>query len=107
MQFCPKCGSIMIVKEQKGKKLLVCRKCGYKLKAAKKITIKETIEKKPMDSVVMIEKQGEALPKVKQICPKCGNKEAYWWVQQTRSADEAPTTFYRCTKCGHTWREYG
>jgi len=25
---------------------------------------------------------------------------------QTRAADEPPTRFYRCTKCGHTWREY-
>ncbi|MEM4865380.1 MAG: hypothetical protein QXY09_02690 [Acidilobaceae archaeon] len=25
---------------------------------------------------------------------------------QTRAADEPPTRFYRCTKCGYTWREY-
>ncbi|MGH9996735.1 MAG: transcription factor S, partial [Nitrososphaeraceae archaeon] len=24
----------------------------------------------------------------------------------TRSADEATTQFYRCTKCSHTWRNY-
>jgi DNA-directed RNA polymerase subunit M len=25
---------------------------------------------------------------------------------QTRSIDESMTQFYRCTKCGHTWRDY-
>jgi DNA-directed RNA polymerase subunit M len=25
---------------------------------------------------------------------------------QTRRADESATQFFRCTKCGHTWREY-
>ncbi|MEM7822888.1 MAG: transcription factor S [Candidatus Aenigmatarchaeota archaeon] len=109
MQFCPKCGSIMIIKEDKKKKvkMLACRKCRYRTKAKGVIAIKEKVQKRPMDEVVIVEKQAEALPKIKIICPSCGNQEAYWWVQQTRSADEAPTTFYRCTKCGHTWREYG
>ena len=47
------------------------------------------------------------LPKIKVFCPKCGHNEAVWWIRQTRSADEAPTTFYRCTKCKYSWREYG
>lgn len=46
------------------------------------------------------------LPKTEVECPKCGHNEAYWWMIQTRSADEAPTTFYRCVNCGHTWRDY-
>ena len=52
-----------------------------------------------------------SIPKGKLVkeaaCPKCGNKEAVWWIQQTRSSDEAPTLFLRCTKCKHAWREYG
>ncbi|MCK4973458.1 MAG: transcription factor S, partial [Candidatus Heimdallarchaeota archaeon] len=28
------------------------------------------------------------------------------WMVQTRSADESPTRFFRCTACGETWREY-
>ena len=39
-------------------------------------------------------------------CEKCGNKEAFWWMLQTRSADEPTTQFYRCTKCEYTWRNY-
>ncbi|PWB85162.1 transcription factor S-II (TFIIS) [Methanobrevibacter woesei] len=39
-------------------------------------------------------------------CPECGHNKAAWWLQQTRSADEAPTRFFQCLKCKHTWREY-
>ena len=40
-------------------------------------------------------------------CAKCGNTEAYFRMQQTRSADEPSTRFYRCTdqKCCHNWKE--
>ncbi|MFX1287916.1 MAG: transcription factor S, partial [Promethearchaeota archaeon] len=26
--------------------------------------------------------------------------------EQTRSADEPSTSFFRCLECKHTWREY-
>jgi DNA-directed RNA polymerase subunit M len=32
--------------------------------------------------------------------------EVYVWQVQTRGGDEASTQFFRCTKCGHTFREY-
>ena len=45
-------------------------------------------------------------PKVIKICPKCNYKEAEAWQEQTRSADEPSTSFFRCLKCKFTWREY-
>jgi DNA-directed RNA polymerase subunit M len=39
-------------------------------------------------------------------CPECGNDEAYWYLQQTRSADESETRFYICVECDHKWRDY-
>ena len=107
MEFCPRCELTLIVKEEGGKRVLSCRKCGYKTGKYKPLQISEKVEKNPMDSVVVIEKNEEALPKTRATCPTCSNKEAVWWVQQTRSADEAPTLFFRCTKCKHSWREYG
>ena len=106
MQFCPKCGLVCVSKKVKNKTILVCRKCGYKIKDYKPIEIKEEVKKDPLDEVVIIEEKKEALPKIRVICPRCGNKEAVWWMQQTRSADEPPTLFFRCTKCRHSWREY-
>lgn len=108
MDFCKKCGSLMIVKEIQKKSFLVCRSCGHKLKHYKALEIQEEIKKQPLESeVVIIEKNEESLPTTKAECPKCEHNEAIWWLQQTRSADEAPTLFLRCTKCRHSWRQYG
>jgi DNA-directed RNA polymerase subunit M len=108
MDFCKKCGSVMVAKEEKSKVILICKKCGFKLRHYKPLEIAEEVKKKPLDSdVVIIEKNEETLPTTKAECPKCSHTEALWWLQQTRSADEAPTLFLRCTKCRHSWREYG
>ena len=57
--------------------------------------------------VTVIEEEAKpALPTTRAKCPKCGHQTAFWWLQQTRAADEATTRFHRCAKCGHTWREY-
>ncbi len=39
-------------------------------------------------------------------CDKCGGRKAYYYMRQTRSADEATTRFLECTDCGFKWREY-
>lgn len=108
MNFCEKCGSALVSKEDSGKTVLVCRRCGKVTKKYKPLEIEERLQNKPMeDDVVMVDMPQEALPKTKVKCPKCGHNEAFWWVRQMRSGDEAPTEFYRCTKCRHSWREYG
>ncbi len=92
--------------EKKGNKTyLVCRKCKYKKK--RKMRYSKISEKSDDNKKVMVmEEPNQNLPKTDAVCPKCENKEAFWWLQQTRSADEPPTQFFKCTKCGHTWREY-
>jgi DNA-directed RNA polymerase subunit M len=107
MEFCPTCKLALVAQDHNGKRVLVCRKCGHKTDKYKPLRISEKVEKSPLDSVVVVDKDRETLPKTKTTCPKCNHNEAVWWVQQTRSADEAPTVFYRCTKCKHSWREYG
>ena len=54
----------------------------------------------------VVDKKMETLPKTKEDCPKCKNHEAYYWLVQTRAADEAATRFFKCAKCSHTWRAY-
>ncbi|MGC9309091.1 MAG: transcription factor S [Candidatus Nanoarchaeia archaeon] len=101
MEFCPKCGSILVKK----RKNFGCPRCGYVSKEAIKIESKEKIGNKQEVGVVK-EKDVDVMPTVQEECPKCGHNEAYFWTAQTRSGDEAETKFYRCKKCKHTWREY-
>jgi DNA-directed RNA polymerase subunit M len=39
-------------------------------------------------------------------CEECENEKAWYTIKQTGSADEPPTRFFKCTDCGHRWREY-
>jgi len=105
MDFCKRCKSIMVpVKKGKGN-ILKCRKCGYEQKkSVTALKIEDKLTKKT--GIVMVEKDDVLLPVTDKFCPECDNPKAYYWLQQTRSADEPPTQFFRCTKCKHVWREY-
>lgn len=103
--FCPKCGSILVPRKEGNKKLLACS-CGYKSTKTEDAVLKETITKKEKKVEVIERGEIEILPKMKVMCEKCGHKEAYFWTVQTRAGDEPETKFIKCTKCGHTWRDY-
>lgn len=107
MEFCPKCGCILL--EDRRRKVLICKKCKYERAAtgSEGQRFVEEINKKPAALIVKEEPaEGATLPVTKAECKKCGNNKAYYWMMQTRSADEPSTRFYRCTECGCTWREY-
>lgn len=38
---------------------------------------------------------------IEEPCPKCENKEMYFYTMQLRSVDEGQTVFYECPKCEH------
>lgn len=87
--------------------VLTCPKCGEVTRHADPMVQKLGNAK---ESVVVIgrkdEKSIQTLPTMKVNCQKCGNGEAFYWMVQTRGGDEASTQFFRCKKCGGTWREY-
>ena len=104
--FCPKCKNLLTVKKDGNKKILACS-CGYKSKIEDKPVIKEKIkidEKKV--EVIDEEFALGTLPKTEAECPKCHHRVAYFWLKQTRAADEPETKFLKCEKCKHTWRDY-
>ncbi len=108
MDFCPECGNLMNPEKKEGKVVLVCSTCEYEEKGTDETdkSYKMVEESEGKDETAVIEREQESLPKTANKCPECGHEKAYWWMQQTRSADEPTTRFYRCVKCNHTWREY-
>ena len=103
MLFCQKCGSILAPKKDDPKKV-VCTGCGYSPRNQKTLKIGEKTE--AVRKLEIIDKTMETLPKTEAQCPKCGHNEAYYWLAQTRAADEAETQFFRCAKCSNQWRNY-
>jgi len=101
MEFCPKCGAVLVQKT----KNYGCPRCNYSTKDKVKLNTSEKIEEKTGVAVVS-SKDSQTLPKIAETCKECKNPEVYFWTVQTRSGDEAETKFFKCVKCEFTWREY-
>ena len=100
MQFCPKCGAVLVQK----RKNYGCPRCSYSTKEKVKIRSSEKMNDKK--EIVVVKKEEGVLPITTAECKKCKNDKAYFWTIQTRAGDEAETKFFKCIKCEHTWREY-
>jgi DNA-directed RNA polymerase subunit M len=101
--FCEKCGKLL---KNKGGSF-VCTACGFE-KSITDESMMHHVDKRKEKEIVIVEdtEAMRTLPTIDCKCPKCGNGEAFWWLRQLRAADESEVRFFRCTKCGKTWREY-
>lgn len=84
-----------------------CRKCGYvKEKEDGAESLMSIAARSDREVTVLEGNVDQGLPTTAVRCEECGHNVAYWWLRQLRSADESETRFFKCTKCGCTWREY-
>ncbi|MEM1537200.1 MAG: transcription factor S [Candidatus Nezhaarchaeales archaeon] len=108
--LCPNCKNLLFPRNEQGKVYLYCRNCTYKRpveQVAEGLQVSRRLQHKPQEKIVVIEDVNrKTMTTTKAACAKCGNNEAYYWFVQTRRADEGSTRFFRCTRCGFTWREY-
>jgi DNA-directed RNA polymerase subunit M len=112
MEFCPGCGCRLEPKKGEVAAVLVCSKCGYIKQAANnrdQAKVIRVIQPKSQPFMTVISEEDQkvkTMPTIHMKCEKCDNTTVYVWQVQTRGGDEASTQFMRCTKCGHTFREY-
>jgi transcription factor S len=99
MEFCPKCGAILIMKKTK----FGCTRCNYTAKEKITLETKEEIHEYK-DVGIVNEKEAETHPITDWDCEKCGHKKAYFWIRQMRAGDEPESKFYKCVKCKVTTR---
>jgi len=100
--FCPECKRLMRPDRAAG--VWRCSACGRTVPLGRGVEVRHT-EPRGRE-VAVVESKTPTLPKTAEVCPKCGNDEAYWVLRQTRGSDEPETRIFECTKCGHKWREY-
>ncbi len=106
MQFCDDCGSMM---KPDGEQM-VCANCGAtsgqdRDQAAAFVSTEHQTDDEIIESSTDANFEGK--PKSTDVvCDECGTQEAWYTLKQTASADEPPTRFFKCTECGHRWREY-
>lgn len=99
MEFCPKCGALLMMKKTKAG----CPRCSYVAKGKVNLEMKEEVNE-AVPVAVVDEKGSNVNPITDWACLKCGAKRAYFWIRQMRSGDEAESKFYQCVKCKNTVR---
>jgi DNA-directed RNA polymerase subunit M len=105
MQFCDDCGSMMKTDGD----AWVCESCGATEPRGDDESEYVSTDAQADAEVVETEENAdfEGKPTATDVrCDECGNEEAWYYIQQTASADEPPTRFFKCTECGHKWRGY-
>ncbi|MFC7175883.1 transcription factor S [Halosegnis marinus] len=106
MQFCDECGSMMHADGEE----MVCSSCGATVAKDTDLAEQYTSTEAQDDSDVIETTEDanfEGKPTAEDVkCDECGTRKAWYTIKQTGSADEPPTRFFKCTECGHRWREY-
>lgn len=106
VSFCPKCGTKLKATPSGEKVVLRCPRGHYEVVSEARPITEKPVKEGTVSVIEDVEEKIMPMPTVKAECPKCGNNRAYWWLVQTRGGDESSTQFYKCTKCGYTWRLY-
>lgn len=104
MKFCDKCGSYM----KKTMDGFECRKCGNVVHVSTGIQTENMKKIERSSSIYVVDSSEDGYVKVSQVCPKCGNEEAFRWFSGVSGEHagirrERTVEHFRCTKCSHSW----
>jgi DNA-directed RNA polymerase subunit M len=108
LEFCPNCEKRLIYTPDKGYQ---CPKCGYTTNAQRLDASSEQIAiTEKVTSPILVRDQEETilqtLPTITVNCPKCNNSKAVYWTHAVGTDDDVELLqLFRCTHCGHRWRQ--
>ncbi|KAJ3433691.1 DNA-directed RNA polymerase iii subunit rpc10 [Anaeramoeba flamelloides] len=110
-QFCSVCGNLLLLTYSAGEVgdiILVCQTCPYQKKVRKTQIFNVPLPKIEEKMMLIGEDSFEGAQTTNNAsCPKCGGSKAWFFQLQIRSADESPTTFFKCANkaCSIKWKE--
>ena len=109
LTFCPNCSNMLLISAgDDGLNRFYCSTCPYEFKInGLQMYDRKKLNRKEVDDVLGGEGTWDNVDQTAAQCPidSCGGDKAYFFQLQIRSADEPMTTFYKCVKCGHRWKE--
>ncbi|CAK9251876.1 unnamed protein product [Sphagnum jensenii] len=105
MHFCPICGNLLLVDNEKNGMQFSCPTCPYVHDIQRRYTSSVKIKAKEIDDVLGGAEAWENVDRTTTSCPFCNHDTAYFKQIQIRSADEPSTIFYKCTKCEGQWND--
>ena len=108
MEFCSSCGKRLIY-QRKSKLKLYCPKCKKDFQLDKNV-VNNITQKNRKYGIILIDNKAikfRTRPTVDTYCKKCEGKKAETWILDLGSEDKLQSIFFRCIKCGNTWREIG
>jgi DNA-directed RNA polymerase subunit M len=105
VKFCQRCGT-RLIQMLSQPHTLTCPKCGYKTASITEDDPSAHVTRPIRDEkIVVIGEKTEFLvqPNVRAKCPKCSGNRAY--CRTIEADEEVEVQVFKCTQCGHTWRE--
>lgn len=109
LSFCPYCTNmLMMTQKDDGCNRFYCLTCPYEFKIdGFQMYDRKKLARKEVDDALGGKGAWDNVDQTFAQCPvdACGGDKAYFFQLQIRSADEPMTTFYKCVKCSHQWRE--
>lgn len=115
MLFCPFCGTLLLVeKTVQSAMRYFCSTCPYVAQVKTLLTQTHSFTHCNRTAVQMdasfrdgLGGVAEGMQSAEMRCRSddCDGTKAFFVQLQMRSADEPPTTFYKCAKCSLQWRD--
>ena len=110
MLFCPFCGTLLLVDRSETSFRYYCGTCCYVQPVRSILTTTTTFDSSHKRLVATADADaalegGQIATTRCESGTECAGDKAYYVQMQMRSADEPPTTFYKCITCGFQWRQ--